>query len=228
VDIEKIVKLCSVENMSLAELYDDPQFKKIPRDKVMDYIYSSSKIARGKAARIKSENQGISMIDICKAKGVTVNIIDKDYSVMNVHYRAEIYYEKRAINIMKASIDQMYNQLKNLNFYEGKYAVSVDSITDIHIAHELYHLIENIDGEETGSLLPKVTSIKIGKLEKKSEVVRTSEVAAHIFCMKILDLPFHPKLLDYLYLAGAGEVTEGRLLDFLQDIQKYYDLIRVI
>jgi hypothetical protein len=226
VDIEKIVKLCTVENMSLAELQEDPKFNKIPQNMILDYINGSIRIAREKAAKIKCENKDISLADICKANGVTINISDKDYSVMNVRYRAEIYYEKKIINIMKFSIIQMYEQLKKLKFSENEYPVSADSITDIHIAHELYHLIENISGEETGSLLPRVTNIKIGKFKKESEVVSTSEIAAHVFCMEVLKLPFHPKLLDYMYLVGSGEVTEEKLLNFLNKLQERNDTIR--
>lgn len=227
-DTGSIINLCTVENMSLAELYEDPQFNKIPKDKIFDYISMSGRIAGDKAAKIKTDNENTELMDICRSKGVTVNIVDKDYSIMNVRYRAEIYYDKKIINIMKNSIVQMYDQLKDIQFFEDNFPITVDKIIDIHAAHELYHLMESIDREETPGLLPKVTSIKIGRFEKKAEVVRTSEVAAHIFCMKLLELPFHPKLLDYLYLVSSGEVTEKRLIEFLRDIQKFNESIRNI
>lgn len=218
-NIDKIISLCTTYNMSLAELYDDSQFNKIPKGKIDDYIIGAINIAKLKANKIKNENKSMSLIDICKSKGVTVNILDKDYIAANVHYRAEIYYLDKSINIMKSSIVQMCDQLTKLNLFYDRYDISYERVVDIHVAHELYHLIEYIDKEETGSLLPKVTSIKVGRFERKSEVVRTSEVAAHIFCMEILNLPFHPKLLDYLYLLSNGEVTEDRLVEFLYRIE---------
>jgi len=220
VDIDRIAKLCTPENMSLAELMEDPLFHKIPEDKVKLYIDGSINVAREKAAKLKKEAGGTALIDICENKGITVNIVNRDYSLMNVRYRAEIIYDKKIINIMKGSINHMYNQLMKLNLFEDKFHVSVDSITDIHVAHELYHVIEYIDGEKTGSLLPEITSFKIGRIEKKSEISKTSEAAAHIFCMELLKLPFHPKLLDYLYLLGTGEVIEEKLLDYLESIEK--------
>lgn len=225
-DIDRIVKLCTPENMTLAELSEDPLFDKIPKDKIRVYIDGSINIAREKAAKFKKEAGETALIDICQAKGITVNMVDRDYSVMNVRYRAEIIYDKKLINIMKGSINHMYNQLKDL--FEDKYPISIDCITDIHVAHELYHVIEYIDNEKTGSLLPEITSFKIGRLEKKSEISKTSEAAAHIFCMELLNLPFHPKLLDYLYLLGTGEVTEEKLLDYLEGIENQNALIGTV
>lgn len=216
-DINRIKKLCTISNMSFIELYEDPQFNKIPKENIKGYISSIENIARSKAVKLKNENPNISLLDICKSKGITVNIIKKDDSVSNIHYRAEIFYEKKIINIVKNSITEMLKQLRNLNFY-----LSMNKIEEIHLAHELYHLIEYIDGEETGNLLPKVTSIKIGKFEKKSKIIRASEAAAHIFCLEMLELPFHPRLLDYLYLVAVGEVTEEKLIEYLEDIQKAY------
>jgi hypothetical protein len=214
--------------MTLAELSEDPLFDKIPKDKIRVYIDGSINIARDKAAKLKKEAGETALIDICQAKGITVNMVERDYSVMNVRYRAEIIYDKKLINIMQGSINHMYNQLKDLNLFEDKYPISVDSIADIHVAHELYHVIEYIDEEKTGSLLPEITSFKIGRLEKKSEISKTSEAAAHIFCMELLNLPFHPKLLDYLYLLGTGEVTREKLLDYLEGIAKKNALISTI
>lgn len=255
-DILRIIELCTVENMCLAELYEDALFDKIPAGGVGDYVNRIIRIATEKADDIKlkqkkklktdsenksenkckykskskteseneneSENQNLNLEDICALKGVKVNLIEGSGAFAGTCFRAEIYYEEKIINIMKRSIDQMYEILKKYVIYfgENKNFISIDNIKDMHVAHELYHLIEYMDGEYTPDMLPAVTSIKIFGYERKSGISKASEAAAHIFCMRLLDLPFHPKILDYLCLLDAGEVTDEKLIEFLEDISR--------
>jgi hypothetical protein len=216
-DIDRIASLCTTDSMSLAELSEDSQFAKLPKDQIENYLTALRKIAIRKAVKVKGENT--SLRDICKARDVTVRIVDQPAGGPTLPYRAEIYYQERKINISKQSIMQMANQLQDLTLLDGYHTMAVNEIIDIHIAHELYHLLEYLDGEETGSLLPTVVRYKIGTFEKRAQIVRASEAAAHIFCMELLKLPFHPKLLDYLYLLRLGKVTEAKLLTFLTAIQ---------
>lgn len=224
-DIFRIIELCTVENMCLAELQEDAQFKNMPAGGIRDYIDRLIKIAAGKADDIKlkcgSGNPNFSLEDICKSRGVGVNLIAGAGSNAGGRFRAEIYYDEKIINIMKYSIDQMYEALKNFefNFGENERFISVENIKNMHIAHELYHLIEFTDGEYTPDLLPPVTSLKIFGFERRSGVSKASEAAAHIFCMRLLELPFHPKMLDYLCLLGTGEVTREKLIEFLDNIK---------
>ncbi len=240
-NIDKIAELCTAENMTFAELREDPQFKNLPEEKIRGYIKKLIAIAWNTADKIKTENKNASLESICAAKGASVVVFEGIGIAANARSRAEIYYDKKIINIMKNSIDQMYAVLKNLCFnynfkfnldpdnnlnfnsgldlHKNEHFISADNIKDMHIAHELYHLIEFTDGEHTPGLLPAVTSLKIGGFERISGILRASEAAAHIFCMRILDLPFHPKLLDYLCLLGEGKVTRNGLIEFLEEIQ---------
>ena len=224
-DIFRIIELCTVENMCLAELQEDAQFKKMPAGGVRDYIDSLIKIAAGKAEKLKNESpkSRLSLSDICRSKGVSVNLVEGSRAQAVGRFRAEIYYDEKIINIMKCSIDQMYDVLMNFVVYfgENKNFISVENIKDMHIAHELYHLIEYTDGEYTPDLLPPVTSVNIFGFERRSGVSKASEAAAHIFCMRLLDLPFHPKMLDYLCLLNAEEVTRERLIEFLGNLKRF-------
>lgn len=205
--------------MSLTELSEDAVFHKLPKDKIKEYIDGAAAIAKRKAEVFKRGNIK-SLIEFCEYKGVTVNIIDANYEVMKIKYRADIYYDKKQINIIKPSILEMYNSLGKFKTFGEDFGLTTEKIIDIHIAHELYHLIEHMEKEETGSLLPKVTTFKIGRYERKAEVIKTSEVAAHIFCMEVLNLPYHPRLLDFLYLLVSKQTTEMQLIDYLSNLKK--------
>lgn len=218
-NLNKIIELCTIDVMSLTELSEDSVFCKIPKGKVKEYIDGAASIARKKAEIFKNGNNK-NLIEFCKHKGVTVNIIDANYEVMKIKYRADIYYDKKQINIIKPSILEMYNFLEKFKTFGEGFNLTIEKIIDIHIAHELYHLIEYMEKEETGKLLPKVTTFKIGKYERKVEVTKTSEVAAHIFCMEVLNLPYHPRLLDFLYLLVSKQITEVQLINYLINLKK--------
>jgi hypothetical protein len=216
-DVDRILKLCTTDNMSLAELYEDPLFGKIPSGMIGQYLAALRYIAQTKAARLKEKN--MMLPDICAACGVAINIVSHYDSAVAVPYRAEIFFKESRINIMRQSLVQMYDQIRELTADGGNFPLAINTIIDMHIAHELYHLLEHIEGETTASLLPAVTSWKLGGFRKQSQIVRASEAAAHIFCMELLELHFHPKFLDYLYLLSTGKVDEEGLVKFLQTMQ---------
>ncbi|HOT78173.1 MAG TPA: hypothetical protein PK467_20460 [Candidatus Wallbacteria bacterium] len=224
-NIDGIVKLCTVENLTFAELCEDALFKKISGPDVKLYINSLIAIASARADKFKSGSRGarFSVLDICRSEGVSVNLIDNPCPRAVPVFRAEILYREKLINVMKSSVDQICGVLKNFNFNGLECIASFDYIKDMHIAHELYHFIEFSSGEYIQDELAGVTYFKIGGFEKKTGVAKASEAAAHIFCMKIMDAPFHPKLLDYLCMLDAGEISYEKLIGFLESIG-YKDL----
>lgn len=219
-NVEKILQISTDDIMSLLELKEDPMFTKMSKEEIIYYINSSKDIAREKARIFKQQYGDESLINICKDKNIKVNICDKEYRVMDIRYRAEICYTQNEINIIKPSIEFMFNQLKNndLKIYRDK-TLEIENVIDIHMAHELYHFLEYKDGKDTGDLLPKLTRFKVFNLKKTSKIVRASEIAAHIFCKEYLGLPFHPKVLDYLYLINSGEIREEDFFNYI-DKQK--------
>ena len=208
--MEDLFNLCTDRLMSLSELVEDPLFRKIPKDKIDYYIDNSIKLGKEKAKTIEKYHRGSSLKDICKSYGISINIYDKNYKIMNTSYRAEIYYDKSEINILKPSILIMNEVLGN--------SFTQEEIEDIHIAHEFYHFLEYKDGKDTADLLLPVTNMKIGKFIRKSKVIKTCEIAAHAFCKEYLHLPFHPKALDFIYLINKGDISLEDFKTYLQDI----------
>lgn len=221
-DIDKLLDLCTPDNMILAELYEDPQFANIPHDRLGYYLTAVRDIAKRTAARVKVEAAQRSLTELCKERGISVHIVDQS-AAFPAACRAEIYYQENIINIFKSSLMEMYQQLQALNFCPGGQAVSIDTILDIHLAHELYHLLEYTEGEDTSALLTPVTSYKFGVFKQKAKIIRASEAAAHLFCMEMLALPFHPKVLDFLCLLQSGTVSAEQVLTFLTDIKKRFN-----
>jgi hypothetical protein len=69
---------------------------------------------------------------------------------------------------------------------------------DVFIAHELYHHAEAIRSEMPIARRHQATLLRIGPWRWRTGIATLSEIAAGSFAQALLDLPCHPKVLDYL------------------------------
>jgi hypothetical protein len=196
------------EILSLLELKEDRLFDKIPKEKISYYINESNKIGRDTSIKYKNED----IEKLLKDNGVKVLIKDHCQS-KNLDIRGEIIFDEkeRQIIIYKNSIEQIVETLKGYGLN-----ISKKEVYNIHLAHELYHFLEFKNEENTNYLLEKI-DINFGRLiKRKSTILKTREIAAHAFCKELLNLKFHPKLLDYIYL------IENKKID-LKEFKSYID-----
>jgi hypothetical protein len=205
----------SDELYALSDLTTDHLFKKIPKEKIRYYVYSACNIGKTVANTSRMINKNLGLRESCKARKIKINIIDKEYVVGKIKFRAEILLRKRTINIMKESISQIQESV------DDKF--TFDELVDIHVAHELYHFIEHDKAVKTNQILDKVDVFKIGPFSRHSTIVKTSEIAAHTYCKELLNLDFHPKALDYLYMLKHNMTTEDKLKEYFKQLQKIMD-----
>jgi hypothetical protein len=71
-------------------------------------------------------------------------------------------------------------------------------IRDVFVAHELYHHVEAIRSEVPISRRYQSTLLQIGKWRWRTGIATLAEIAAGSFSQTLLDLPCHPKVLDYV------------------------------
>jgi hypothetical protein len=68
---------------------------------------------------------------------------------------------------------------------------------DVFVAHELYHHAEAIRSEVPIARRYQATLFQIGKWKWRTGIATLAEIAAGCFAQSLLDLPCHPKVLDY-------------------------------
>jgi hypothetical protein len=71
-------------------------------------------------------------------------------------------------------------------------------IRDVFVAHELYHHVEAIRSEVPIARRYQSTLLQIGKWRWRTGIATLAEIAAGSFSQTLLDLPCHPKVLDYV------------------------------
>jgi hypothetical protein len=68
---------------------------------------------------------------------------------------------------------------------------------DVFVAHELYHHAEAIRSETPIARRHRPTLFRIGNWHWRSGIAALAEIAAGAFAQSLLDLPCHPKVLDF-------------------------------
>lgn len=69
---------------------------------------------------------------------------------------------------------------------------------DVFIAHELYHHAEAIRSEPPIARRYQATLFRIGGWHWRTGIAALAEIAAGAFAQSLLDLPCHPKVLDFI------------------------------
>jgi hypothetical protein len=88
--------------------------------------------------------------------------------------------------------------------------LQIGDISQVYLAHELYHFLESgIAGQFEEY---RVRNLEIGPIKVRQDTRILSEVASHTFVKNLLDLTFHPKLLDYLVIYSVNPIHSHDLL----------------
>ncbi|GAA0087069.1 hypothetical protein UT300007_35100 [Clostridium sp. CTA-7] len=202
------------EILSLLELKEDRLFHKIPKEKLNYYIYEANKIGRDIASKYKNEDIDL----LLKNNGVAVLVKDKCES-KNLDIRGEIIFDEkeRQIIIYKNSMEQIVETLKKYGFN-----ISKKEVYKIHLAHEFYHFLEFINNKNTNDLLDKIDITLLGVIKRKATILKVREIAAHAFCKELLNLNFHPKILDYIYLIENKKVNLKEFRGYINELELKY------
>lgn len=197
--------LPSDDVLGYAELKSDLLFHRIPHSKRRYYVERPLAIGREQATSFKSR-YGTDVGAICRDRGISVNLNERQGTIGQIRFRAQIELsaKERAITLYKSSMEELRQCAGVL--LPGR-SFTLKEITDIHLAHELFHDLEFTELGYTNKRLDDISSLSLGPLRIRASVTRTSEIAAHAFSRYLLDLPCLPNLLDYAYMIHSGTLT---------------------
>ncbi|MDU5105351.1 hypothetical protein [Clostridium sp.] len=202
------------EILSLLELMEDSLFHKIPKEKIKYYINESIQIGKNLANEYSNKDIG----SLLKNHGVEL-VIKECCESKKLDIRGEIIFDKeeKQIIIYKNSIDQIIETLK-----KHELSISRKEVYNIHLAHEFYHFLEYSNNDNTNYKIDKI-EIGLGRfIKRKATILKTREIAAHAFCKEILNLKFHPKLLDYIYLLENKKINLIEFKKYIKELEENY------
>lgn len=182
---------------SYIELNNDPMSSYIEKEKVADYLSFSMDYGKKRA-----DTYNISMImDELKKNNVPINM--KSCTGFN-QIRSQIYYSKKEqyIDVFKDSLLGLQCLLDGSDFF-----MSLKELNILHIAHEFYHYLEYSSGIFVNDMCKSVNYKFLGVFPQKATIMRTREIAAHMFAKNLCGLTFHPMALDFYVLMQENNAS---------------------
>jgi len=168
---------------------------------VSEALEDGAAIARDLRARFP----GLAPQAIARELGVPIETIEDDPRVGSLWRFAE--YRQRPARIV------LYNRgLAPLDrAIVGVFAerlLGPATPQDVFIAHELYHHAEAIRPDTPIARRYRPTIFRIGGWHWRTGIAALSEIAAGAFAQSLLDLPCHPRVLDFVITEAVAAVRK--------------------
>jgi hypothetical protein len=193
-------------------LESDPAAARIPFDdsrRLVDVALDDGEaMARMAAARWGSDPERIA-----KQLGVAVSDGWEDAGYGTTVVYAEYGRKPARIVLYPAALHRLERQLARSPLGDLS---SVSALRSVYLSHELYHHLDLERGEEAIARRERVTLGKFCGLRWMSGIAALAEIAAGSFAQHLLDLKFHPKLLDLLMLCEASPRAAARMAAALE------------
>lgn len=212
-----LIEMATDDILSLTILKEDVYYRKIPKDKIGYYIMESKKMGQEAAESILNNFPNNSIAEICKEKGVKILVGSEEHDFEIVKLRGKYDSYEKSIELYDLSIKKFEKAI--LNARVGL-KLDYEQIMDILLAHELYHYLEDEELGSTYDALEKVNIFKGRIIKKEYPIIKTSDIAAHIFCKELLSISYHPKVLDYIYLIGTDYTNVENVTNYLNEMNE--------
>jgi hypothetical protein len=158
---------------------------------VSDALADGAATARDLQARLP----GLRPCEMARELQVPVETTDEDPAVGSIWRFAEYRSRPARIVLYARGLAPLERALSG-NLAAG--LLDKATVQDVFVAHELYHHAETIRPERPIARRHQVTLLRIGRWQWRSGIATLAEIAAGSFSQALLDLPCHPKVLDYV------------------------------
>jgi hypothetical protein len=146
------------------------------------------------AADLRKQFPTLKPDEIAGALGIAVETTDDDPMVASIWRFAEYRSRPPRIVLYRRGLAPLDDGLSS----GDKRLLGASTPQDIFVAHELYHHAEAIRSEVPIAWRYQATLLRIGKWKWRTGIAALAEIAAGAFAQSLLDLPCHPRVLDFV------------------------------
>jgi hypothetical protein len=205
----------SPETLGLAMLKADPHGRRL--DCAAQLAAVSDALADGAATAedLRKRFPGLTPQEVAREFRVPIEATDDDPMVGSIWRFAEYRPRPPRIMLYDRGIAPLERGLANS---AGKPVLGLASPRDVFIAHELYHHAEAVRSEVPIARRHRPTLFRIGNWRWRTGVAALAEIAAGAFAQSLLDLPCHPKVLDFIAV-DAIPIFSSRVLAGLPGLE---------
>jgi hypothetical protein len=194
----------SPEAMALPMLAADPHAWRLDRATQLAAIADALADGIDAANNLRSRYADRSPQQITRELGLPVETTDNDPTVGSIWRFAE--YRPRPPRIVL--YDRSMRLLeRNLTGVRAVALLGLAPARDVFIAHELYHHIEAVRPETPIARRYRPTLFRIGNWHWRTGIAALAEIAAGAFAQSLLDLPCHPRALDFVVLDALATTS---------------------
>ncbi|MDO4925514.1 MAG: hypothetical protein Q3980_07595 [Turicibacter sp.] len=181
----------------------DPLHGKFNREEKLELIEKANLCGSEYAKKIREENGDIDVYEIAKRIGIEVDYPQRPNGGGHIIFAQFVNPNK--VTIFKDSVDKALDLIEKEKLNELFNNVNIEEIL---LAHEIFHYLEEHNGEDMFTKIEKITLWKLGPFKNDSNIVCLGEIAGMAFAKELLELPYSPYILDsflvYLYHPKVG------------------------
>lgn len=212
---DKLIQLFNMDDTiyGLYATYEDPISGKIDDTNREEIIQTSLKVGRDLADKVLEESPNKSVADRIEAHNIELVIEEDKENTKFVYFGT--YEHKGPITLFKGNISKSERLLKK----EEVDWLSVDKVSDIVLAHELFHFYED-EYPDLYTNTKEINLWKLGPYQHKSKLICPSEIAAMSFTKQLLNLDFNPGAINYLLYSSIDKKTGEAFFEKITDLNK--------
>lgn len=176
----------------------EPLRGKFAKEEKVELIKKANLCGREYAKKIREESGNINVYEIAKNLGIEVDYPQRPNGGGHIIFAQFVNPNK--VTIFKDSVDKAIDLIDKENLQELFNNVNIEEIL---LAHEIFHYIEEHNGDDMFTQTEKIRLWKLGPFKNDSNIVCLGEIAGMAFAKELLQLSYSPYILDsflvYLY-----------------------------
>ncbi len=186
-------------------LRGDPQSRHVPEAERSRLVAEALADGARRAAAARAR-WGDTPDAITRALGLAVDESAAEGGYGTTVVFAEYCAVPRIIRLYHPAIDRLNVALADPAW---RRLLGIADATPVFLAHEIYHHLDMVDEAPIARRYP-VTLLRLGAWRWTSGIAALSEIAAGSFAQRLLGLPVHAKLLDFVALHAADPALAAR------------------
>jgi hypothetical protein len=193
----------SPQTLGLAMLEADPHAWRLDHAAQLAAVADALADGAATAGSLRDRFTGINPREIAIELGLAVEVTDDDPLVGSLWRFAEYQPRPPGIRLYGRGLAALGDAVSGSL---AKRLLGSATPQDVFIAHELYHHAEAIGPGVSIARRHRATLFRIGSWHWRSGIAALAEIAAGAFAQSLLDLPYHPRVLDFVALRGISNL----------------------
>ena len=189
------VAAASPETLGLVMLQADPHAWRLDRSTQFAAVSDALADGTGSANSLRARFPDLAPEQIACELGLPIEMTDGDPMVGSLWRFAEYRPRPPRIVLYSRGLAPLERTITGARAAQ---LLGRATVRDVFIAHELFHHIETIRPDVPIARRYQPSLLRVGNWHWRTGIAALAEIAAGAFAQSLLELPCHPKVLDFV------------------------------